>query len=574
VGLGAALVQMDKNGSRIISYGSKSLSDVESRYSQTEKEALALVWACEHFHQYLYGLDNFELITDHRPLEVLFTPNSKPSARIERWVMRLQAYKYKVVYQPGKMNIADALSRLLRRNRQKSCHDSRGEEYLRALVQELNPKALRLEIIEEETGKDQILQQVILSLQSGKWEETTKLFHPFANELCEFEGKLLRGTRIVIPEDLRKQTMVLAHEGHPGISAMKQRLRSKVWWPQIDKDAEKWVKECYGCQLVSAADPAEPLCRTTLPQGVWEDIAVDFMGPLPSGHYLLVTVDYYSRYYEVDIMKSITAERTIERLKVIFARFGMPRTIRCDNGPQFDSEDFKTFCRQNDIYIKFSTPLWPQANGEVERQNRSLLKRLKISQAQKTNWREELLNYLTLYRTTPHSTTGCCPGKLMFRTMLRDKIPTLQFREEEGRDGEIRDRDTENKWKGKVYADKTRKSTSCELQEGDTVLMRQQKSNKLSTNYNPEPHRIIERNGSKITVQSITKEQFTLGILRTSRDSTVPSPPRRLLVPSQEKIHHSVPSQNNKQNSRGRKIMKRWREIHRASNRRERGLSE
>lgn len=97
VGLGAVLVQFDGTEPRIISYASKSLSDTEKRYCQTEKEALALVWAVERFHFYLFGR-SFELITDHKALEVIFSSKSKPCARIERWVLRLQSYRYTVIY--------------------------------------------------------------------------------------------------------------------------------------------------------------------------------------------------------------------------------------------------------------------------------------------------------------------------------------------------------------------------------------------------------------------------------------------------------------------------------------------
>lgn len=118
VGLGAVLVQWQNGERRVVYYASRVLSDVERRYSQTEKEALALVWACERFHVYLGGIE-FDLITDHKPLEVIYGKRSKPSARIERWVLRLQGYNFRVVYRSGQSNIADALSRLTQQ--QKDC---------------------------------------------------------------------------------------------------------------------------------------------------------------------------------------------------------------------------------------------------------------------------------------------------------------------------------------------------------------------------------------------------------------------------------------------------------------------
>ena len=187
------------------------------------------------------------------------------------------------------------------------------------------------------------------SLENGLWEDLTKHYHAFETELSQVGHAILRGSRLVIPTALRERTLELAHEGHPGMTSMKQRLRSKVWWPGIDRDCENYVKSCYGCQLVASQDPPEPIRRTEFPTQPWQDIAIDLLGPLPSGHYLLVTVDYYSRFYEVDVMKSVTSHKTIERLKPIFARYGLPTSIRCDNGPQFDSEEFRNFCETNNI---------------------------------------------------------------------------------------------------------------------------------------------------------------------------------------------------------------------------------
>ena len=80
---------------------------------------------------------------------------------------------------------------------------------------------------------------------------------------------------------------------------MKQRLCTRVWWPGIDKEVEKFSKTCHGCQAESRPANPEPLQMTELPQGPWQDIAIDYMGPLPSGEYVFAATDYYSRYVEV-----------------------------------------------------------------------------------------------------------------------------------------------------------------------------------------------------------------------------------------------------------------------------------
>jgi hypothetical protein len=95
---------------RIVAYASRSLSKVEQRYSQTEKKALGVFFGCEKFHMYLIGIE-FELDTDHKPLEVIYHPKAKPSACIERWALRLQQCQFKLRHRPEKTNPADVLSR-------------------------------------------------------------------------------------------------------------------------------------------------------------------------------------------------------------------------------------------------------------------------------------------------------------------------------------------------------------------------------------------------------------------------------------------------------------------------------
>ena len=161
------------------------------------------------------------------------------------------------------------------------------------------------------------------------------------------------------------------------------------------------------------------------------------MGPLPSGEYVLVVVDYCSRYFEVDILKSVTSATIIGSLERTFCTHGLPQSLKTDNGPQFTSEEFGTFFKTNSIQHRTSTPLWPQANGEVERQNRSLFKTLKIAQAEKKDLKVEMRKFLTAYRTTPHSSTGVSPAKLLFNREIRSKIPELtkcEYIDSEARD--------------------------------------------------------------------------------------------------------------------------------------------
>ena len=140
----------------------------------------------------------------------------------------------------------------------------------------------------------------------------------------------------------------------------------------------------------------------------------------------------------------------------MFARFGVAFSLRTDNGPQFVSEEFETFLRSHGVEHQRTTPLWPQANGAVERQNRSLLKCLRIAHLEKKNLRTELVTWLTAYRSTPQVTTGATPFSLMFGREMRSKLPELRGETVDVSREKTRDKDWSNKLKGKRYEDDKR----------------------------------------------------------------------------------------------------------------------
>ena len=233
---------------------------------------------------------------------------------------------------------------------------------------------------------------------------------------------------------LRKKVVSLAHEGHQEAVKTKERLRTKVCWPGMDRDAEKLCAECYGCQLVTKHVPPPPVKPTPMPQRPWEDLALDILGPLPSGENLLVLVDYHSRWIEVNVVRATTSKIIIQRLDAQFARYGIPKSLRTDNGPNLVSSEIEDYLKEMGVEHRHTTPLWPRANGEVERQNRTLLKAIRAAHAEGKNWREELNKFLLAYRSTPHSTTGKSPAELLFRRVLNTKMPELTGLDDEEAD--------------------------------------------------------------------------------------------------------------------------------------------
>ena len=225
----------------------------------------------------------------------------------------------------GQYSIADILSRKPYFSPPKV---NEGEVFINYVVANSIPKAVTLEEIKDAYNSDSSLKTVIKCIQENKWKlakkiPEVKLYYSVRNELSWADGILLRSRKIVIPPILRQRVLSLAHEGHMGIVKCKARLRSKVWWPGIDKDTEKYIRTCHSCQMSSLPERPSPLLMTELPDKPWSTIGIDLCGPFPSGETLLVVIDYYSRFPFAEILHSTTASAIINRLFKIFSVHGL-----------------------------------------------------------------------------------------------------------------------------------------------------------------------------------------------------------------------------------------------------------
>ena len=508
VGLGAILEQEQSDGSyRPVMYASRSLTEVERRYAQFEKEALGIVWAVEHFHLYLLGV-HFEIRTDHKPLVHAYGPNGNPPARVQRFALRLQPYSFDLKHVDGKSNVADYLSRfpLHLESKEEICYQHT-EEYIYSVVTGAIPSALTAKQVECVSAKDSELSSIRSALLCDDWSNVPQEYRNVRHELSSCGQIILRGTRIVIPVELRAQVIAIGHEGHQGIVKMKGRLRECVWWPGIDKDITQFVQGCHSCQVVGHKPTPEPLIPTPLPPGPWVELGMDLL-EIGNDH-LFVVIDYYSRWSEVAFIRDIKTFKVIRCLEIMFNTHGLPMRVRTDNGPQFTAEDFEKFCENLGIEQIKGIPYWPPSNGEVENHNKTLLKIARIAKLEKRDLRPEVEIFLFSYRTTLHCTTGMSPAELLFGRKLRIKLPSSSqledFVEEDSTNQrliDMRANDAMKKLKNKQYADSSRRARVLDVEAGDQVLLKyHQKLSKLTPTYEETPYEVLEKKGNALILK-------------------------------------------------------------------------
>ena len=205
---------------------------------------------------YLLGHE-FTVVTDHQPLVCLYNNPRRPGPfRVERMRLKLQGFNFNVVYRPGKHNPSDYTSRqplsMAHSTKADRVASKELEYHVHWVVEGDVPAPLSLEDIQRETRKDCTLSKVYEHLQQGTdFRKTGTDLQPYrgiADELSIAHGVIIRGQRIVLPKSLHKKVIRTAHEGHQGLVKTKQLLRSRVWFPGLEKKVESYINTCIPCQ--------------------------------------------------------------------------------------------------------------------------------------------------------------------------------------------------------------------------------------------------------------------------------------------------------------------------------------
>ncbi|KAK9718529.1 RNase H-like domain found in reverse transcriptase [Popillia japonica] len=239
-----------------VAYGSRSLTATEGRYSQIEKEMLAIT-----------------------------------------------AYTFTTHHQKGSSNPADYISRHpIQHTEYEQAKAQAVEEHVKFVATHSIPKAMSLEDVERATKQDAELQKVLKALTTDDntlWNDL-KGYKNIKHEITSENGVVLRNNKIILPKSLQKKAIELAHRGHLGMVKTKQLLRSKVWFPSIDKMVELETE------------------GTELPSAPWENLDIDFAGPYPGGKYLLILIDEHTRYPIVEVISALDAQTVTKKLRHIF----------------------------------------------------------------------------------------------------------------------------------------------------------------------------------------------------------------------------------------------------------------
>ncbi|XP_059098519.1 uncharacterized protein K02A2.6-like [Tigriopus californicus] len=371
-GLCAILAQGDTPLSgQAVAVASRATSEVEKRYPQLDLEAVAVDFGLRRFRPYLIGNPNVVVHSDHKPLVPIFRNSRQGSIRIERIKLRHQDITYRIQHLSGVTNPADFCSRSpipwhkLPRNIRSEADEPERLLYhfhVGGIVSTVGRGT-----IVEAARRCPEMSSLAKYIQHGKRGKTPTSILQYAKVMEElsvaYGGTVFRGTRMVIPVQVRRLVMENAHgPAHLGISAMKRRLRAAVWFPGMDTSIEQFVKSCNKCQIFTPAAPSNTGLTAASPPHPWYNISADYFGPIPDGRHILVARCDLTRFLAALFVRTPSTEHTIGAFRHIFGKYGVPTGLRTDNGAAFTSQAFARFVDEVGIVHSLSPPYHPRSN--------------------------------------------------------------------------------------------------------------------------------------------------------------------------------------------------------------------
>ena len=434
-GLGATLLQ---NG-QPIAFASRSLSQIEQRYAQIEKECLAVIYACEKYDQYILGRETVTIESDHKPLENIFKkPLLAAPKRLQRMLLRLQKYNLNVTYKRGaEMYIADMLSRTSlpeteasSRTQEYEVFNIRREAKVTRKIEAVNHTEFlrvsdqRLRQIQDQTAQDATLQLLKATILAG-WPETKeevlvaiRKYWSYCDELTVQNGILFKGPRVIIPKTMRPEMRARVHSSHQGIEACLRKARDVLYWPNMRNDIRDTVSQCATCNEYQTKQAKEPLMTHEIPERPWSRVETDIF--TLQGENYLVLVDYYSDFWEVDHLANMTAVNVIQHCKANFSRYGIPDVLVSDNAGTFGSDEFNDFATEWEFEHATSSPYHSQSNGRSESPVKIAKKLLKKNKRDGQDMWKAILDW----RNTPSEGMESSPVQRLMSRRTHTPLPT------------------------------------------------------------------------------------------------------------------------------------------------------